>query len=52
MERNQHWLPELTTLFENHPAFVIIGISHLYYTSGIISLLREKGYTVEPVKMN
>jgi len=52
MERNQRWLPELTLLFENHPAFIIVGVSHLCYTWGIISLLREKGYIVEPVKMD
>lgn len=49
--RNHLWMPKLEDLLSTKPTFVNVGLLHLFYKFGLISLLREKGYTVEPVSL-
>jgi len=51
-KRNQEWLPKLEKMFSESKAFVAVGVSHLEGEQGLLSLLRNKGYTLTsiPVK--
>lgn len=51
-QRNINWIPKLEDAFRNKCSFVAVGAGHLGGPSGVIALLREKGYTVEPISMD
>jgi uncharacterized protein YbaP (TraB family) len=48
-ERNLDWIPKLEVYFQKGPAFVAVGAGHLGGEKGVIQLLRDKGYTVQPI---
>jgi uncharacterized protein len=48
-KRNILWLPRMETMMKNEPIFFAIGCAHLAGGYGLISLLRQKGYTVTPL---
>lgn len=48
-ERNKNWMSKITSMISTRPTLIAVGLSHLYYRTGVISLLREKGYKVEPI---
>ena len=50
-DRNIAWIPKLETAFKEKPTFVAVGAGHLGGKKGVLSLLREKGYKVSPVKL-
>lgn len=50
IERNKEWIPKMTSYMTEAPTFFAIGASHLADEEGILHLLTEAGYTVEPVK--
>jgi len=47
--RNAKWIPEIIEQAKLKPTFFAVGAAHLGNTNGVINLLREKGYTVNPV---
>jgi hypothetical protein len=48
LRRNREWLPEIVELLkEPGEHFVAVGSGHLVGEDGLISLLRQQGYTVE-----
>jgi uncharacterized protein YbaP (TraB family) len=47
--RNRNWIPVMENLMQKNPTFVAVGAAHLMGPNGVISLLRQKGYTVSPV---
>lgn len=49
-DRNHRWMQQLPGIFDSGRTFVAVGALHLYGTDGLIDLLRQAGYTVEPVK--
>lgn len=49
--RNKLWIPTLEALFSSKSTFVDVGIAHLFFKFGLINLLREKGYKVEPLSI-
>ena len=49
-ERNRKWIPKLEDIFEKSSTFVAVGAGHLGGPSGLIQLLREAGYQVDPIK--
>ena len=51
-ERNIAWIPKLETAFKEKPTFVAFGAGHLGGKTGVIKLLRVKGYQVESVKLS
>ena len=51
-ERNNNWINELLPQLEQKNAFIAVGFMHLMYKEGIINQLREKGFIVEPEKLN
>jgi hypothetical protein len=48
-ERNAAWLPRLDQILTDGNAVVVVGAMHFPGPTGLIALLREKGYTVTPV---
>lgn len=48
-ERNANWIPKLEEVLKKGNAFIAVGALHLTGDDGILHLLREKGYRVEPV---
>ncbi len=48
--RNQNWVKKLKTLMAEKSLVIAVGAGHLPGEKGVIYLLREEGYTVEPVE--
>ncbi|RPI18243.1 MAG: TraB/GumN family protein [Ignavibacteriae bacterium] len=49
--RNVNWVQKIIYTITNRSAIIAVGALHLPGKMGLINLLREAGYTVEPVKM-
>ncbi len=49
-DRNTKWMKELPAILKEAPTFVAVGALHLTGEQGLLNLLKQKGYTVEPVK--
>ncbi|CCH01768.1 hypothetical protein FAES_3761 [Fibrella aestuarina BUZ 2] len=47
--RNRNWLGKITATIARQPTLIAVGMAHLFYKTGLIVLLRERGYQVEPV---
>jgi uncharacterized protein YbaP (TraB family) len=50
-ERNRNWLPKIEKNIAQRSCLIAVGFAHLRYTTGVIVLLRELGYTLEPVSI-
>lgn len=48
-QRNIQWLPNIEKLVNSKRAFIAVGLNHLRYKYGLVQLLKEKGYIVEPI---
>lgn len=48
-KRNGKWIPKMEDQMKNGPVFFAVGAAHLDGDSGLIMLLKHKGYTVKPV---
>lgn len=48
-ERNKTWVPKITEAMRTKSIFVAVGAGHLGGEFGVISLLKEAGYSVEPI---
>ena len=48
--RNRNWVAQLKEIMKNESVFVAVGAGHLVGSSGLINLLREAGYKVEPLE--
>lgn len=49
-ERNEKWIDRMTERMDQKSVFFAVGAGHLWGDKGLISLLREQGYTVVPVR--
>jgi len=49
--RNLDWLPKMERKMSLAPTFFAVGAAHLPGPTGLIKLLRTKGYTVTPVEI-
>jgi len=49
-ERNKKWIERMEERMEQKPVFFAVGAGHLLGENGIINLLRNSGYKVEPIK--
>lgn len=47
-ERNDNWIKQMCEFMPNESAFIAVGCGHLVGEHGLIQLLRNAGYTVEP----
>ena len=48
--RNIQWAEILPEKMQEAPAFIAVGALHLPGDNGVINLLRQKGYQVEPIQ--
>ena len=51
-KRNQNWIPKINAVIQNKSCFIAIGAGHLVGENGLINLLKNQGYTVEPISIN
>lgn len=49
-DRNEKWIPIISRMAAAQTAFIAVGAGHLWGNKGVIQLLKDAGYTVEPVK--
>lgn len=47
--RNEDWIDKIVTYIEQCPCFIAVGALHLPGKEGLIEMLKEKGYKVQPV---
>ena len=50
-KRNLEWLPKINKMINSKPSFIAVGVSHLEGEKGLLSLLKEKGYTLTPLTL-
>jgi hypothetical protein len=50
--RNEIWIPRLERFFTKGSCFIAVGAGHLAGEKGLITLLRNKGFTVEPISID
>jgi len=48
-DRNKDWMKHIPTYIKNKSTFIAVGAVHLSGEEGLIQLLRDAGYTVEPM---
>ena len=48
--RNKAWIEKMPSIMKEIPTLFVVGAGHLPGTNGVLKLLKEKGYTVEPMK--
>ncbi|MCF0050669.1 TraB/GumN family protein [Dyadobacter sp. LJ53] len=51
MERHALWLPKIMLKMREGSCLVTVGLAHLKYKTGLIQLLREKGFVVREVEL-
>ncbi|GHB43892.1 TraB/GumN family protein [Mongoliitalea lutea] len=49
-ERNRNWIPKIEEFIKAETTFIAVGAGHFPSEKGVIQLLRNAGYTVEPVR--
>jgi len=50
-DRNIRWIPLLANFMKEQSCFIAVGALHLTGEAGLIKLLRENGYMVEPISI-
>ena len=48
-QRNKNWIPKLENWMKQKTLFVAVGAGHLAGEQGVLQLLKNQGYIVEPV---
>lgn len=51
IKRNNNWMVKMPEIMKNKSTFFAVGAAHLGGKHGVLSLLKEKGYKVTPVKL-
>lgn len=51
-DRNKKWMETIPQLLQEQPTFVAVGALHLAGERGLVTLLRQAGYTVTSVPVN
>lgn len=52
IDRNKIWLPKIIEKIKHNSCFIAVGLGHLQYDTGIISLLRGMGYVLKPIELS
>jgi uncharacterized protein YbaP (TraB family) len=50
-ERNNAWVPKIEAAIKGNATFIAVGAAHLGGDVGLIKLLRAKGYTLRPIRL-
>ncbi len=48
-ERQKAWMKTIDTLVHENPTFIAVGAAHLPGDQGLLQLLRQEGYTLNPI---
>lgn len=48
-DRNARWMPIILEQINKNSCFIAVGLSHLMFECGLISQLRDQGYSVTPL---
>ncbi len=48
-KRNAEWLPKIEKMMKENPSFITVGASHFEGEKGLLKLLKEKGYILNPI---
>ena len=48
--RNRNWVEKLVTMMPERACLVCVGAGHRPGDQGLLQLLRDRGYTVEPMQ--
>jgi uncharacterized protein len=52
IKRNKNWIPQIDTLFKQQKSvFIAVGAGHLPGEFGVLNLLLQKGYRIEPIEI-
>lgn len=51
VERNAKWIPKIEHQMQQGSCFIAVGLGHLKFQTGLIQLLRNKGYKVNQVNL-
>lgn len=49
-QRNSNWAEKLDQMMPEQSCLICVGVAHLSGEKGLLQLLRDRGYTVEPVQ--
>lgn len=49
-DRNKAWIEKMPAIMKDAPTFFVVGAGHLPGANGVLNLLKQQGYTVEPMK--
>ena len=49
-DRNRRWAVKLAKMMPERACLVCVGAGHLPGSQGLLQLLRDRGYTVEPMQ--
>lgn len=49
INRNKKWIPEIESIMQSGASFIAVGAGHLPFDTGVIQLLKDKGYTLKPL---
>ncbi len=49
--RNTAWIPKIEKAVKQKSSFIAVGSGHLGGKTGVLNLLREKGYKLKPIKL-
>jgi uncharacterized protein YbaP (TraB family) len=52
IERNHNMLKKIQTFIQAESTFIVVGAGHLAGSEGLVSLLKNEGYTLTPIKFN
>ncbi|MBL9053177.1 MAG: TraB/GumN family protein, partial [Tabrizicola sp.] len=50
--RNRAWIPVLTKAAAEGPVFAAFGALHLSGKEGVLNLLEQEGFTIEPLDLD
>lgn len=50
-KRNEEWIPKIDKMVHDKPSFIAVGISHLKGDRGLLSLLKQKGYSLKAISI-
>lgn len=48
--RNKAWIEKMPAIMKDAPTLFVVGAGHLPGSNGVLKLLKQQGYTVEPMK--
>lgn len=51
IERNKNWVRTIEPAIQKEACFIAVGLGHLEYNTGLIVLLKNKGYILKPVDL-